>query len=172
MKKNILLLALSLSLYQSACSTETNTDNTSTTDQPKGKTASIQQEKNRKPIFFQGKEIKKIELISTKVKNKKAVINLEFDQIIKAMEHTGIYKDRERVISLFLEDEAKNAIDYKMIINYQDNSKEIYLIWLEKNPTVIIARQDNEEQKHLEHYIIKGEDANQILNLFKNDNAT
>jgi len=62
MKKNISLLVLSLSLYLSACSTETNTGSTFTTEQPKVKTASIQQEEHCKPIFFQGKEIKKLDL--------------------------------------------------------------------------------------------------------------
>ncbi|HDX9611000.1 TPA: hypothetical protein ROY01_002035 [Bacillus toyonensis] len=168
MNKNILLLALSLSLCLSACSTETNTDSTSTTEQPKVKTTSIQQEENRKPIFFQGKEIIKIELISTKVKNKKKVIKLEFDQIIKAMEHTGIDKDRERVIPLLLDNEAKENIDYQMNVNYQDGSNETYLIWLE-NKKVVIGRQNNEEQKNLEAYIIRDVDAQQILDLFKND---
>lgn len=157
MNKNISLLTLSLFLYLSACSTETNTGSTSTTEQPKVKTASIQQE-----------EIKKIELISTKVKNKKAVINLEFDKIIKSMEHTGIDKDRERVIPLLLDDEAKANIDYQMNVNYQDGSSETYLIWLE-DKKVVIARQDNEEQKNLEHYIIRDTDAQQILRLFKNN---
>ncbi|PGU40872.1 hypothetical protein [Bacillus cereus] len=168
MNKNISLLTLSLFLYLSACSTETNTGSTSTTEQPKVKTTSIQQEENRKPIFFQGKEIKNIELISTKVKNKKAVINLQFDQIIKSMEHTGIDKDRERVIPLLLDDEAKANIDYQMNVNYQDGSNETYLIWLE-DKKVIIARQDNEKQKNLEHYIIRDTDAQQILSLFKNN---
>ncbi|CAM3992571.1 hypothetical protein CN575_13390 [Bacillus wiedmannii] len=168
MNKNISLLTLSLFLYLSACSTETNTGSTSTTEQPKVKTASIQQEENHKPIFFQGKEIKKIELISAKVKNKKAVINLEFDQIIKSMEHTGIDKDRERVIPLLLDDEAKANIDYQMNVNYQDGSNETYLIWLE-DKKVVIARQDHEEQKNLEHYIIRDTDAQQILRLFKNN---
>ncbi|MEI5946863.1 hypothetical protein WBS58_16080 [Bacillus albus] len=168
MNKNISFLTLSLFLYLSACSTETNTGSTSTTEQPKVKTASIQQEENRKQIFFQGKEIKKIELISTKVKNKKTAINLEFDQIIKSMEHAGIDKDRERVIPLLLNDEAKANIDYQMNVNYQDSSSETYLIWLE-NKKVVIARQDNEEQKNLEHYIIRDTDAQQILSLFKNN---
>ena len=84
------------------------------------------------------------------------------------MEHTGIDKDRERVIPLLLDDEAKANIDYQMNVNYQDGSNETYLIWLE-DKKVIIARQDNEEQKNLEHYIIRDTDAQQILSLFKNN---
>jgi len=84
------------------------------------------------------------------------------------MEHTGIRKDRERVIPLLLADEAKANIDYQMNVNYQDGSNETYLIWLE-DKKVVIARQDNEEQKNLEHYIIRDIGAQQILGLFKND---
>ncbi|WP_257145019.1 hypothetical protein [Bacillus thuringiensis] len=84
------------------------------------------------------------------------------------MEHAGIDKDRERVIPLLLDDEAKANIDYQMNVNYQDSSSETYLIWLE-NKKVVIARQDNEEQKNLEHYIIRDTDAQQILSLFKNN---
>ncbi|KFN12816.1 hypothetical protein [Bacillus pseudomycoides] len=53
-----------------------------------------------------------------------------------------------------------------MTLNYQDGSNKTYLIWLD-SPKVVIARQDNPEQKHLEHYIIRGEDAKQISDLFK-----
>ncbi|WP_255262423.1 hypothetical protein [Bacillus pseudomycoides] len=55
---------------------------------------------------------------------------------------------------------------YQMTLNYQDGSNKTYLIWLD-SPKVVIARQDNPEQKHLEHYIIRGEDAKQISELFK-----
>lgn len=166
MKKNIVLLTSIVLLNLSACSTEMKDNKTSVSQQPKTKVTSTQQEENPTPTVFQGKEVKKIELISMKTKGDKAVIKLDFDRILKAMERTGIHKDKERVIPLLLDDEAKKNIDYQMTLNYQDNSNETYLIWLD-NATVVIARKNNPEQKNLEHYIIKGENAKQISDLFK-----
>ncbi|PEK70444.1 hypothetical protein CN593_05345 [Bacillus pseudomycoides] len=166
MKKNIVLLMSIISLNLSACSTEMKDNKTSVSQQPKAKVTSTQQEENPTSTVFQGKEVKKIELISMKTKGDKAVIKLDFAQILKAMERTGIDKDKERVIPLLLDNEAKKNIDYQMTLNYQDGSNKTYLIWLD-SPKVVIARQDNPEQKHLEHYIIRGEDAKQISDLFK-----
>lgn len=168
MKKNIVLLMSILLLNLSACSTEMKDNEASVSQEPKTKVTSTQQEGNSNPVSFQGKKVKKIEIVSMKTKDNKAVIILDFDRILKAMEHTGIQKDKEKVIPLLLDDEAKTNIDYQMNVNYQDGSNETYLIWLE-NKIVVIARQDNEEQKHLEHYIIKDTDAQQILGLFKNN---
>ncbi|WOA60572.1 hypothetical protein [Bacillus mycoides] len=166
MKKSIILLASVLLLNLSACSTEMKDNKTSVSQQPKTKVTSTQQEENPTPTVFQGKEVKEIELISMKTKSDRAVIKLDFARILKAMEQTGIHKDKERIIPLLLGDEAKKNIDYQMTLNYQDDFTETYLIWLD-NPTVVIARKDNPEQKQLEHYIIKGEDAKQISDLFK-----
>ncbi|MDA2474897.1 hypothetical protein ACS2TZ_01805 [Bacillus cereus group sp. Bce025] len=166
MKKSIVLLTTVLLLNLSACSTEMKDNKTSVSQQPKTKVTSTEQEENPTPAVFQGKEVKEIGLISMKTRSDKAGITLDFGQILKAMERTGIHKDKERVIPLLLDDEAKKNIDYQMTLNYQDDSTETYLIWLD-NPTVVIARKDNPEQKHLEHYIIKGEDAKQISDLFK-----
>ncbi|HDR7642346.1 hypothetical protein ACW4EZ_31550 (plasmid) [Bacillus toyonensis] len=166
MKKNIVLLATVLLLNLSACSTEMKDNKTSVSQQPKTKVTSTQQEEDSTPIVFQGKEVKEMELISMKTRSDRTGITLDFDRILKAMERTGINKDKERIIPFLLDDEAKKNIDYQMTLNYQDDSTETYLIWLD-NPKVVIARKDNPEQKQLEHYIIKGEDAKQISDLFK-----
>ena len=87
-----------------------------------------------------------------KTKGNKAVIKLDFAQILKTMERTEIHKEKKRVIPHLLDDKSKKNIDYQMTVKYQYASNETYLIWL-YNPKIVIYCKDIPKQQHLEHYI-------------------
>ncbi|USK99801.1 hypothetical protein [Bacillus tropicus] len=128
MKKSTVLLTIVLLLNLSACTTKIKDKKTSGFQQPKAKVTFAQQKENPPLAVFQRKDVKNIGLISMKIKDNKAVMKLNFVQILKAMERTKIDMDKEWLMPLLLDDEAKKDIDYQMIINYRDGSNEIYLI--------------------------------------------
>jgi hypothetical protein len=120
-----------------------------------------------KVVTFQGKEIKEIQLTSTKTKGTK-VLKKENDikQLVSAMEQVGLAENGDEPKTLFLDEEAKSAIRYNMSMDYGDGSVENYFVWVEDDGKVVIGHKDEPEKSHIEFYDMK-EASKQITSLFK-----
>ncbi|MFD0768267.1 hypothetical protein ACFQZ1_04935 [Bacillus sp. CGMCC 1.60114] len=118
-------------------------------------------------VTFQGKEIKEIQLTSTKTKGTK-VLKKENDikQLVSAMEQVGLAENGDEPRTLFLDEEAKSAIRYNMSMDYGDGSVGNYFVWVEDDGEVVIGHKDEPEKSHIEFYDMK-EASKQIMNLFK-----
>ena len=120
-----------------------------------------------KVVTFQGKEIKEIQLTSTKTKGTK-VLKKENDikQLVSAMEQVGLAENGDEPKTLSLDEEAKSSISYNMSIDYGDGLIENYFVWIEDDGEIVIGHKDTPEKERVEFYDLK-EASKQITNLFK-----
>ncbi|MGG2064127.1 hypothetical protein [Bacillus sp. S14(2024)] len=120
-----------------------------------------------KVVTFQGKEIKEIQLTSTKTKGTK-VLQKENDikQLVSAMEQVGLAENGDEPKTLSLDEETKSSISYNMSIDYGDGLIENYFVWIEDDGEIVIGHKDTPEKEHVEFYDLK-EASKQITNLFK-----
>ncbi|MGG0236965.1 hypothetical protein [Bacillus rhizoplanae] len=120
-------------------------------------------------VTFQGKEIKEIQLTSTKTKGTK-VLKKENDikQLVSAMEQVGLAENGDEPKTLLLDEEAKSAIRYNMTMDYNDGSVENYFVWVEDDGEVVIGHKDTPEKERVEFYDLK-EVSKKVAETFKTE---
>lgn len=120
-------------------------------------------------VTFQGKEIKEIQLTSTKSKGTKVLKKAEdMKQLVSAMEQVGLAENGDEPKTLSLDEEAKSAIYYNMSIDYSDGSTGKYFVWVEDDGDIVIGHKDTPEKERLEFYDLK-EVSKKVAETFKTE---
>ncbi|HDX9576828.1 TPA: hypothetical protein ROX88_000295 [Bacillus pseudomycoides] len=118
-------------------------------------------------VTFQGKEIKGIQLTSTKTKGTKVLKNVnDMKQLVSAMEQVGLAENGDEPKILALDEEAKSAIHYNMSIDYSDGSIGKYFVWIEDDGDIVIGHKDTPEKERVEFYDLK-EVSKKVAETFK-----
>ncbi|ENQ3105500.1 hypothetical protein SAMN04488168_10764 [Bacillus sp. 491mf] len=118
-------------------------------------------------VTFQGKEVKEIQLTSTKTKGTKVLKKADdIKQLVSAMEQVGLEENGDEPKTLSLDKEAKSAIHYNMSIDYSDGSIGKYFVWIEDDGEVVIGHKDTPEKERVEFYDLK-EASKKVAETFK-----
>ena len=118
-------------------------------------------------VTFQGKEVKEIQLTSTKTKGTKVLKKAnDMKQLVSAMEQVGLAENGDEPKTLSLDEVAKSAIHYNMSIDYGDGSIGKYFVWIEDDGEIIIGHKDTPEINHIEFYDLQ-ETSKKVAETFK-----
>ncbi|WP_242219770.1 hypothetical protein [Bacillus cereus group sp. BfR-BA-01380] len=120
-------------------------------------------------VTFQGKEIKEIQLTSTKTKGTKVLKKAnDMKQLVSAMEQAGLAENGDEPKTLSLDEAAKLAIHYNMSIDYGDGSIGKYFVWVEDDGEIVIGHKDTPEKERVEFYDLK-EGSKKVAEMFKTE---
>ncbi|MGG2018221.1 hypothetical protein [Bacillus sp. S10(2024)] len=120
-------------------------------------------------VTFQGKEIKEIQLTSTKTKGTKVLKKAkDIKQLVSAMEQVGLEGNGDEPKTLSLDEEAKSTVHYNMSIYYDNGSTENYFVWIEDDGDVVIGHKDKPEKNRIEFYDLK-EVSKKVTETFKTE---
>lgn len=118
-------------------------------------------------VTFQGKEIKEIQLTSTKTKGTKVLKKAkDMKQLVSALEQVGLAGNGDEPKTLSLDEAAKSAIHYNMSIDYGDGSIGKYFVWVDDDGEIVIGHKDTPEKERVEFYDLK-EASKKVAETFK-----